>query len=120
VLLSTVAPSGRPDKPYDARPVSGLAGSHPRDAAGLPRGRGRLAPADVNEEQRIRIVRALISAAAEQGYHAVTVTEVVRLARVSREAYYRLFPTKLDCLAAALAHGAAVILPQLADAIEAV
>jgi AcrR family transcriptional regulator len=99
--------------------VGELAGSHPPEAAGLPRGRSRLPSEDVNEEQRVRILRAIIAATADRGYHAVTVSDIVRRARVSREAFYRQFPGKLECFVAALDMGRSIILPRIAAAQEA-
>lgn len=51
----------------------------------------------------------MVAASAEQGYHAVTVQEISRRARVSREAFYRLFPGKLECFLAAVEFGRALV-----------
>ncbi len=59
------------------------------------------------------MMRAMVSAAAERGYHDVTVAEVVRRARVSREAFYRQFAGKYDCLLAAVEMGRATIFERL-------
>ena len=98
--------------------MSVLAGSHSPGAAGLPRGRGRLPAAAVAEEQRMRMMRAMVSAAAERGYHDVTVAEVVRRARVSREAFYRQFAGKYDCLLAAMDWGRKLIFERVRQARE--
>ncbi len=58
-------------------------------------------------------MRAIVSAAAEKGYHDVTVAEVVRRARVSREAFYRQFPGKYECLLAAMDMGRSLIFERL-------
>ncbi len=60
----------------------------------------------------------MVSAAAERGYHEVTVAEVVRRARVSREAFYRQFPGKYDCLLAAMDWGRALVFERVRQARE--
>ncbi|MCV7329471.1 TetR/AcrR family transcriptional regulator [Mycobacterium cookii] len=98
--------------------MSRLAGSHPPDAAGLPRGRGRLPSVDVALGQRERILRAMMSATAELGYHAVTVGDIVSRARISRAAFYRQFAGKLECLIAAVEMGRDIVHPLLAAAAD--
>jgi AcrR family transcriptional regulator len=51
--------------------------------------------------QRDRIVAAMLDRAAEKGYAATTVSDVVGAARVSRNAFYELFRDKEDCYLAA-------------------
>jgi AcrR family transcriptional regulator len=63
----------------------------------LPRGRHKLDPAEVRESQRRRISRAMLEVVAEHGYQAATVSQVVRAARVSRNAFYEFFDDKTDC-----------------------
>lgn len=58
----------------------------------------------------------MMSAAAEIGYHAVTVSDIVRRARVSRAAFYRQFPGKLECFIAAVEMGRAIVLPAIVAA----
>jgi AcrR family transcriptional regulator len=48
--------------------------------------------------QRARICGAMIEAVAEQGYPAVSVAGLCRLAGVSKRAYYELFANKEACL----------------------
>ena len=98
--------------------MSELAGSHPQLAAGLPRGRGRRPLEEVNSEQQVRILRAAIAAIAEVGYHASTIGDIVRRARVSREAFYRNYPGKLECFIAAVTMGQSIVLPRVAEAVE--
>lgn len=78
-----------------------LSGAYDSNAAGLPRGRSSLAPAETREAQRRRVVRAAITAFAEQGYAATTITDIVGLARVSKQVFYDLFESKEDCFLAA-------------------
>ena len=66
----------------------------------------------------MRMMRAIVSAAAEKGYHAVTVAEVVRRARVSREAFYRQFPSKYHCLLAAMDWGRNLVFDRVRQARE--
>jgi AcrR family transcriptional regulator len=96
--------------------MSRLAGSHSPDAAVLPRGRGRLPSEDVATDQRERILRAIVSAAAEIGYHAVTVGDIVTRARVSRAAFYRQFAGKPECFIAAMEMGRDIVLPRIVAA----
>jgi AcrR family transcriptional regulator len=72
---------------------------------GLPRGRSRLPRAEVQRAQRRRILRSMIEAVAEKGYVAVTVTEVVGRARVSRSSFYAQFADKEECFVAASGEG---------------
>ena len=75
-----------------------LAGSFDRDLPGLPRGRGRLAVDEVQDAQRDRILRAVISSTAEKGIASTTIADVVGRARVSRQAFYKQFESKEACL----------------------
>ncbi|WP_446221264.1 TetR/AcrR family transcriptional regulator [Nocardia sp. IBHARD005] len=93
-----------------------LAGSFARDSPGLPRGRGRLADGQVRDAHRRRIVRAAIAAIAEGGFAATTIADIVRRARVSRQAFYRLFADKEACFLAAVEIGRAELLPRLIEA----
>lgn len=72
---------------------------------GLPRGRSRLPRAEVQRAQRRRMLRSMLEAVAESGYAAVTVTEVVGRARVSRSSFYAQFADKEDCFVAASGEG---------------
>jgi AcrR family transcriptional regulator len=67
----------------------------------LPRGRHALAPEQVLEEQRGRLLAAVPAVAAERGYEAMTVADIVKRAAVSRNAFYRNFKDKRDCFATA-------------------
>jgi AcrR family transcriptional regulator len=72
---------------------------------GLPRGRASLPADTVRAAQRDRLVRAVIAAAAEQGYARVTVADVVARAKVSRAAFYLHFADKEECFFAASQEG---------------
>jgi AcrR family transcriptional regulator len=65
--------------------------------AKLPRGPHTLTREQVAENQRRRIIRAMITAVGEQGYLATTVADVIAAAGVSRKAFYEHFPNKQAC-----------------------
>lgn len=94
-----------------------LSGVHGSSAAGLPRGRSSLTPAETREAQRRRLVRAAITVFAERGYVAATISDIVAGARVSRQVFYELFETKEDCFLAAEAMGRATLIGKLSEAL---
>jgi AcrR family transcriptional regulator len=100
--------------------VSTLSGSFPKSAPGLPRGRTSLDPLDTTAQQRQRLLRAVVSAVADEGYQATTIADIVRRARVSRSVMYREFDGKLDCFLAAIEAGRQLITARIAHAVEAV
>jgi AcrR family transcriptional regulator len=67
----------------------------------LPRGRHALAPDDVLRDQRERLLAAVPAVAAERGYEAMSVSDIVKAAAVSRNAFYKNFRDKQDCVATA-------------------
>lgn len=67
----------------------------------LREGPARLAPGDVAAAQRRRMLAAMVAAVAEKGYAAVSVTDVVSRARVSRATFYEQFTDRQDCFLAA-------------------
>ena len=86
---------------------------------GLPRGRSRLPQPAVRASQRERLLRSVIAAVAESGYPAVTVTDIVRRAKVSRAAFYAQFADKEDCFLAATAEGRELMIGQVVSATRA-
>jgi AcrR family transcriptional regulator len=62
----------------------------------LPPGRPRLSEAEVEANQRLRIISAAASLAVEKGYAATTITEIAKLARVDLRVLYSLFSEKQD------------------------
>jgi AcrR family transcriptional regulator len=72
---------------------------------GLPRGKNRLPPAEVQAAQRARLLGAVVASVAAAGYSEVTVADIVRGARVSRAAFYAHFTDKEDCFIAACREG---------------
>lgn len=77
------------------------ASSNPAKPRRLPRGRHALAPDEVLRDQRERLLAAVPAVAAERGYEAMSVADVVRAAAVSRNAFYKNFCDKQDCVATA-------------------
>jgi len=67
----------------------------------LPRGRHALPPEDVLRDQRERLLAAVPAVAAERGYEAMSVADIVKAAAVSRNAFYRNFSDKQECVAVA-------------------
>jgi AcrR family transcriptional regulator len=63
----------------------------------IPAGRHTLAPEEVSERQRERLLRAMASCASELGYQNTTVADVVRVAKTSRSAFYEQFADKQEC-----------------------
>jgi AcrR family transcriptional regulator len=56
---------------------------------------------DVARNQRERLFGAIVALAAEKGYEAITVADVLELSGVSRSAFYEHFANKSECLTAA-------------------
>jgi AcrR family transcriptional regulator len=69
--------------------------------APLPRGRHRLSPREVAEDQRRRILAAMAESVALRGYAATSVERIIELAGVSRGTFYEQFSNRQECLLAA-------------------
>jgi AcrR family transcriptional regulator len=67
----------------------------------LPRGRHALTPEEVTSDQRQRLLAAVPAVVAERGYEAMSVADIVKAAAVSRNAFYKVFSDKQDCVATA-------------------
>jgi AcrR family transcriptional regulator len=80
----------------------------------LPRGRHKLPPGVVSENQRGRLLAAVAQAVAERGYSALAVEHVISIAGVSRSTFYANFDDKQDCVL--VAHGA--VFDRLSSAIR--
>ena len=100
--------------------MSTLSGSFPKSSPGLPRGRASLDPLDATAQQRRRLLRAVISAVADKGFQAATITDIVQRARVSRSVMYREFDGKLDCFLAAIEAGRDLLTVRISEAMDAV
>jgi AcrR family transcriptional regulator len=66
----------------------------------LPRGRHKLARAEVQASQRERLLRAMAELVGERGYDGTSVPQVIAAARVSSNTFYRFFSDKADCFIA--------------------
>jgi AcrR family transcriptional regulator len=67
----------------------------------LPRGRHGLTPEFVAQNQRERLIAALIEVLYEQGYQKTTVSLIGQRASVSKSDFYKHFESKDDCFFAA-------------------
>jgi AcrR family transcriptional regulator len=67
----------------------------------LPAGRHGFSREQVEHNQRERLIAGLATAVAENGYRAVTITDVTKQARVSRRVFYENFAGKEECFLAA-------------------
>lgn len=70
-------------------------------SARLPAGRHGLPREFIVQNQRERIVTALVDTVAERGYNATTVANVTKAASVSRRTFYEHFADKEACFLAA-------------------
>ncbi len=66
----------------------------------LPRGPHSLTREQVAANQRLRVGMAMLEAVGEKGYVAMTVSDVVGRAGVSRKAFYQHFANKEECFLA--------------------
>ena len=71
----------------------------------LPRGRGAIAPAEVEGTHRERILAAVALLSRTKGYAAMTVADIVKTGSVTREAFYDHFRSKEDAFLAAQTAG---------------
>ncbi|HEX5928572.1 MAG TPA: TetR/AcrR family transcriptional regulator [Solirubrobacterales bacterium] len=70
-------------------------------ASRLPAGRHGLPREFIVQNQRERIITALVDTVAERGYNATTVAHITKAASVSRRTFYEHFPGKEACFLAA-------------------
>lgn len=81
----------------------------------LPHGRHGLSREEVERSQRERLLTAVADAMSEKGYARTVVEDIIKRAGVSRETFYRMFSSKLDCFMAAFEQASA----QLVGTIQA-
>jgi len=67
----------------------------------------------VTDTQRIRILIGMVEAMHEKGFVGTPVADAIKRAGVSRETFYQLFDSKLDCFLAAFDLVSEVLLSQL-------
>ncbi|WP_067893968.1 TetR/AcrR family transcriptional regulator [Actinomadura chibensis] len=82
----------------------------------LPRGRHALSRSEVERVHRDRLCAAMAAAMAEKGFVGTSVEDVLKRARVSRQSFYGVFSSKLDCFMAAFDRAAELLRRRLADA----
>jgi AcrR family transcriptional regulator len=81
----------------------------------LPSGRHGLSRTEVSENQRERLLSAVVQVARRTGYSGLTIREVIGAAGVSRKTFYELFEDKDDVFLAAYDH----VVGRLADGVTA-
>ncbi|MFI0369630.1 TetR/AcrR family transcriptional regulator [Actinomadura sp. 1N219] len=84
----------------------------------LPRGRHALSRSEVERVHRDRLCAAMAAAMTEKGYVGTSVEDVLKRARVSRQSFYGLFSSKLDCFMAAFDQATEVLRRRLEGAVE--
>jgi len=104
-----------------ARPGSGGAPRRPprRRPDQIPGGRHGLAPEQVAESQRGRILTAMTEAVGRDGYQNARVADVISHAGVSRKTFYEHFEDKEHCFVAAYQQSLARLLSVTLEAFEA-
>jgi AcrR family transcriptional regulator len=70
----------------------------------------------VVRHQRARIITALAQEASEKGFHAVTVADIVKRARVARNTFYVNFSSKEECFLAAQEFAMSTALQRVVEA----
>lgn len=80
----------------------------------LPRGRHHLSRAEVEADQRARLMLALAQVMGEKGFAATSVADVVRMAGVSRQTFYDQFDGLLACFLATFDAAGDLLLAELA------
>ncbi|MEV5568590.1 TetR family transcriptional regulator [Spirillospora sp. NPDC052269] len=83
----------------------------------LPRGRHALAPEEVERIHRDRLYAAMAEAMAERGYVRTSVEDVLKRAVVSRQSFYRLFDSKLDCFMGAFERAGEILVAHVLEAL---
>jgi AcrR family transcriptional regulator len=86
----------------------------------LPAGRHGYSREQVAHHQRERLIAGLAEAVAEKGYAAVTLTDIVKHAKVSRRVFYANFESKEQCFLAAFEVVVGHLHELVADAVDGV
>lgn len=81
--------------------AGGKVSSPTAQAPRLPAGRHGLPREFIAQNQRERIITALVDTVAERGYNATTVAHITKAASVSRRTFYEHFADKEECFLAA-------------------
>ncbi|MBO2455628.1 TetR/AcrR family transcriptional regulator [Actinomadura barringtoniae] len=85
----------------------------------LPRGRYALSRDEVERIQRSRLCVAMAEVMTEKGYVATSVEDVLKRAVISRQSFYQLFDSKLDCFMAAFDGAVEILLARLLETVGA-
>ncbi len=97
-MYETDAPQPAPPR----RPaVASRTGARSPLSQGLPHGRHGLPAAFVHRHQRERILEAVLTLSAEQGFEVTSARELATRAGLSRQTFYQHFPTKEEAWSAA-------------------
>ncbi len=96
-MAKGTAKSGRKAK---AKPHA-VSAEQPSSTPRLPAGRHGLPREFIAQNQRERIITALVDTVAERGYNATTVANITKAASVSRRTFYEHFADKEACFLAA-------------------
>jgi AcrR family transcriptional regulator len=88
------APRSAPSPHLPLEPIQRMANA-------LPSGRPRASDEELAATQRLRILYATARMAEQKGYIGTTVADIVKLARVDRHVFYKLFSDKQDAFLAA-------------------
>jgi AcrR family transcriptional regulator len=83
------------------RKVAESSSAAPASSPRLPAGRHGLPREFIAQNQRERIITALVDTVAERGYNATTVAHITKAASVSRRTFYEHFAGKEECFLAA-------------------
>jgi AcrR family transcriptional regulator len=86
----------------------------------LPAGRHGYSREQVAHHQRERLIAGLAEAVAEKGYAAVTLTDIVKQAKVSRRVFYANFEGKEQCFLAAFEVVLVHLRELVAEAVEGI
>lgn len=86
----------------------------------LPRGPHGLDREVVLASQRGRLLAAFVEVAAEKGYHAVTIQDIVSRAGTAKRTFYEHFRDKQDCFIQAFDLGSSSIVATIVQAAEPV
>jgi AcrR family transcriptional regulator len=86
----------------------------------LPAGRHGYSREQVAHHQRERLIAGLAAAVAEKGYAAVTLSDIVGQAKVSRRVFYANFESKEQCFLAAFEVVVSHLRELVAEAVEGI
>ncbi|WP_345455648.1 TetR/AcrR family transcriptional regulator [Actinoallomurus oryzae] len=85
----------------------------------LPRGRHALSRDELERVQRARLCAAMAEVMAEKGYVATSVADVLARSGVSRQTFYQVFDSKLDCFMTAFDFASDILTRRLMETVGA-